>query len=223
MSRACAERGPVWAGCLVGWRIDNSAFQLSVAKSRSRAERLNDIIRDIMYLQLKYGFVLDTSWIASEDNILPDDLSRDADSGHGEEAFLAAHGTLAEFLAPGATLQRHPQAGRVVTFADHAHLAREASRFVPMRPSVQISSFSRGYQRHFSIVFKGPRSRAQLCRAATTGEPIRASMTTYCLATWWRSRRMRHSGRLCGMTIGQWHSLGYLNRLCVWHLFEAES
>jgi hypothetical protein len=123
--RACAERGPMWAGCLVDWRIDNSAFQLSVAKSRSRAERLNDIIRDIMYLQLKYGFVLDTSWIASEDNVLPDDLSRDADSGHGEEAFLAAHGTLAEFLAPGATLQRHPQAGRVVTFADHAHLARE--------------------------------------------------------------------------------------------------
>ena len=59
--RACAERGPMWAGCLVDWRIDNSAFQLSVAKSRSRAERLNDIIRDIMYLQLKYGFVLDTS------------------------------------------------------------------------------------------------------------------------------------------------------------------
>ena len=75
----------MWAGCLVDWRIDNSAFQLSVAKSRSRAERLNDIIRDIMYLQLKYGFVLDTSWIASEDNILPDDLSCDADSGHGEE------------------------------------------------------------------------------------------------------------------------------------------
>jgi len=123
--RACAERGPLWAGCLVDWRIDNSAFQLSLAKSRSRADRLNDIIRDIMYLQLKYGFVLSTSWIASEDNILPDDLSRDPASGHGEAAFLAAQDTLAEFLAPGAVLQRHPQAGRVVTFADHAHLARE--------------------------------------------------------------------------------------------------
>ena len=115
----------MWAGCLVDWRIGNSAFQLSVAKSRSRADRLNDIIRDIMYLQLKYGFVLSTSWIASEDNILPDDLSRDPASGHGEAAFLAAQDTLAEFLAPGAVLQRHPQAGRVVTFADHAHLARE--------------------------------------------------------------------------------------------------
>ena len=103
------------------WQIDNSAFQLSFAKHRSRAERLNDIIRDIIYLQLQFGFILNTSWIATEDNILPDDLSRSADSGHGEAAFLAASGA----LLPGVTLQRHPQAGRVVTFADHAHLARE--------------------------------------------------------------------------------------------------
>jgi hypothetical protein len=123
--RACAERGSCWRGYLVDWRIDNSSFQLSFAKFRSKAERLNDIIRDIIYLQLRYGFILNTSWISTEDNILPDDLSRDSAGGHGEEAFLARSDILAGFLAPGATLQRHPQAGRVVTFADHAHLARE--------------------------------------------------------------------------------------------------
>ena len=123
--RACAERGHRWGETIVPWKIDNSAFQLSFEKWRSRAQRLNDIIRDIYYLMLKYGFILDSSWLCSEDNEMPDDLSRPEDEGHGEAAFLAKHDLLAAFLEPGAVLQRHPQAGRVVTFADHEHLARE--------------------------------------------------------------------------------------------------
>jgi hypothetical protein len=123
--RALAERGSGWQGQVISWGIDNSAYQLSQAKGRSKAPRLNEICRDIFYLQLKAGCVMSTYWLASEDNLLPDHLSRSADEGHGEAAFLAATEALGGFLAPGAVLQRHPQAGRVVTFADHEHLARE--------------------------------------------------------------------------------------------------
>ncbi len=108
--RAVAERSSGWQGKIISWGIDNSAYQLSMAKGRSKATRLNDICRDIFYLQLKAGCVVSTYWLASEDNLLPDHLSRSADEGHGEAAFLAATEALGEFLAPGAVLQRHTAA-----------------------------------------------------------------------------------------------------------------
>ena len=39
-------------------------------KGRSRAERLNALIRHLFVLQVKFGFVLDTFWISTHDNYL---------------------------------------------------------------------------------------------------------------------------------------------------------
>ena len=116
LRRACSERGAKWKGMQLPWGIDNSAFQLSQVKGRSRAERLNEILRDIFMLQMQFGFVILSYWLCSEDNLLGDHLSRPEEDGHGEPAFLAEESALAAFLEPGAILQRHPHRGRVATF-----------------------------------------------------------------------------------------------------------
>ena len=67
---------PRWRGCVVEFWIDNSAFQKSGAKGRSRAQRLNDLLRELFVLMVQYGFVIAWMWISTHDNINADHLSR---------------------------------------------------------------------------------------------------------------------------------------------------
>ena len=53
--RACMERGETWRGMLVPFGIDNSAFQASAAKGRSRAPRLNYHVRKLFSEQIMKG------------------------------------------------------------------------------------------------------------------------------------------------------------------------
>ena len=74
---ACVERlAHKWRGCVVDFFIDNSAFLQSGAKGRSRAKRLNDLLRELFGLMIKFGFVIAWTWIATDDNVNADHLSR---------------------------------------------------------------------------------------------------------------------------------------------------
>ena len=74
---ACVERlASRWRGCVVDFFIDNSAFLQSGAKGRSRANRLNDLLRELFGLMIKFGFVIAWTWIATDDNVNADHLSR---------------------------------------------------------------------------------------------------------------------------------------------------
>ena len=54
---ACVERlASRWRGCVVTFFIDNSAFMQSGKKGRSRANRLNDLLRELFGLMIKFGF-----------------------------------------------------------------------------------------------------------------------------------------------------------------------
>ena len=99
-----------WRRQMIPFGIDNMAFQRSEARGRSRATRLNDLLKTLFVLQIRYDFVLSSYWLASEANGLADDLSRDRES-----AFLASVFS-SGFLAPGASLRRHPESGAVRTF-----------------------------------------------------------------------------------------------------------
>jgi len=70
------EMGPHWRNRLVPFGIDNSAFQLSLSKSSSKAPRLNYLIRKLFVVQLKFQCVIQSFWLASEDNVESDHLSR---------------------------------------------------------------------------------------------------------------------------------------------------
>ena len=74
---ACVERlASKWRGCVVTFFIDNSAFMQSGKKGRSRANRLNDLLRELFGLMIKFGFVIAWTWIATDDNVNADHLSR---------------------------------------------------------------------------------------------------------------------------------------------------
>jgi hypothetical protein len=107
--RACETMGPLWRGCIVPFGIDNTVIERSVAKGRSGVERLNELMKHLFILQVKYGFILAPFRISSADNYLADALSRD-----GEDMFLSlVH--VDEFLSDTARpIRRMPDAGRVV-------------------------------------------------------------------------------------------------------------
>ena len=118
VKRACAAEGYRWRGKLVPFGIDNSAFQQSLDKGRSKAPRLNDVLRGTFVMQIQDGYILAPFWISSEDNFLADHLSRDR-----EADFLALVG---DHLVDGAVPTPRPDLGRVVTFADRDY--HEAAR-----------------------------------------------------------------------------------------------
>ena len=53
-----------------------ASFQKSGAKGRSKAHRLNDLLRELLGLMIKFGFVITWTWIATEENVDADHLSR---------------------------------------------------------------------------------------------------------------------------------------------------
>lgn len=96
--------GPQWTGSIVRVHIDNQAFQASAAKGWSHADRLNELLRELLYLTVKYSCILSYNWISTHDNVLADPLSR-----FDEQLFLErAHGVGSPVGGP---LKRHPDAG----------------------------------------------------------------------------------------------------------------
>ena len=96
-----------WSHCMVPFGLDNMSFQRSERRGRSRATRLNDLIKSLFVKQVRGNFILDTFWLSSEDNALADDLSRGR-----EHEFLARAAALGAWL-PGVVPRRHPRSGEV--------------------------------------------------------------------------------------------------------------
>ena len=111
--RACMERGETWRGMLVPFGIDNSAFQASAAKGRSRAPRLNYHLRKLFSEQIMKGYILQPYWLSSEDNYLADHLSRGR-----VQAFLDALPGSGLVSVSKYACQFHPDAGRKVVLDD---------------------------------------------------------------------------------------------------------
>ena len=82
--RAARHLGSRWSKSRVPIYIDNSAFQLSFRKGRSRVERLNTILRDLHLIAVEYDCVFVPIWISTHDNIGADALSRSAWSAFDE-------------------------------------------------------------------------------------------------------------------------------------------
>ena len=103
---AVRDLGPRWSHKVVRFSIDNQAFQRSAVKGWSHAGRLSTLIRELFYLSLRFGCILEFEWISTLDNVYADALSREG----GHPRFLAliqAH----RFLLPGAVLLRDPRSG----------------------------------------------------------------------------------------------------------------
>ena len=88
--RAAIDCGESWRGRRVPIYIDNTSFQLSLAKGWSRAPRLTRIIKRLYALSAKHDFVLVPIRIASEDNVGADALSRGDYSRYLEWASVLA-------------------------------------------------------------------------------------------------------------------------------------
>ena len=56
--------------------IDNTAFCYSLRKGRSKADRLNEILRELFLISIKYECVFEPHWISTHDNVGADALSR---------------------------------------------------------------------------------------------------------------------------------------------------
>ena len=81
--RAVTSLGEQLRGHRVPLYIDNSAFQLSMRKGWSKAERLTEIIKKLTELSLKHDCYFVPIWISTHDNIGADALSRlDLDRFH---------------------------------------------------------------------------------------------------------------------------------------------
>ena len=74
--RAAKALGSSWKGHRVPLYIDSKSFQLSLAKGRYTAERLNCIIRQLFELSVNMDCVLVPIWLSTLDNIGADALSR---------------------------------------------------------------------------------------------------------------------------------------------------
>lgn len=101
----CVEdNGHLWDGKIVRFHIDNSAFQASAMKGWSHAERLNELLRELLYLTVKHNCILSYNWISTHLNLLADALSR-----FDEPLFLERCG--ADDSPIHGPLVRHPDAG----------------------------------------------------------------------------------------------------------------
>ena len=104
----CAEDlGPGWFRCVVPIFLDNTAFERSATKGRSRAERLNDLLRRLFALSLKYECIFEFHWLSTHVNKHADALSRE----DGEQWFLD-HVYEDGIWLPGPA-RRHPLSGHV--------------------------------------------------------------------------------------------------------------
>jgi hypothetical protein len=96
-----------WKNKVVRLGIDSMAFQRSLAKFRSKAPRLNTLVRELFALQVQGQFILDSFWLSSEDNLLADHLSRNREYEFLMEAVPSG------FWSVGTLPLRYEGAGRV--------------------------------------------------------------------------------------------------------------
>lgn len=99
--RAVKALGHKWHRKRVPIFIDNSAFQLSFVKGRSRSEELNTILRELFALSVEFECIFEPHWISTHLNIQADALSR----GQLERFFESAD----EFPFPRERLRRGSQ------------------------------------------------------------------------------------------------------------------
>ena len=74
--RAATALGHLWKTHRVPFYIDSSSFQLSFVKGRSKAERLNTILRQLYELSVSLDCIFVPIWISTHLNIGADALSR---------------------------------------------------------------------------------------------------------------------------------------------------
>ena len=85
--RAAKALAGRWKHKRVPFFIDNTAFQLSFKKGRSKAPELNTILRQLFLISSKYDCLFVPQWISTKDNICADALSR----GKLQRFFAAAN------------------------------------------------------------------------------------------------------------------------------------
>jgi hypothetical protein len=100
--------GNHWRGFIIPVYVDNSAFQQSGKKGWSKAERLNDLLKQVFQFSVHWGCVFMFYWISTHDNVLADALSRP----ETPRSFLE-HPQLREFVPHGVELKPHPSCGTI--------------------------------------------------------------------------------------------------------------
>ena len=167
--RAIEELGHLWYGCIVTFRVDNTAFQKSARKGRSRVDRLNDLVREIFHLCIKFNCVVLFEWISSEDNLLADHLSRDR-----ELDFLAAVFAVG-FWVTTVKVRRHRCAGdrRVLPeFRGRVDFSAQRPFDPDERPSLEVEARRRSdeHDGSFEVIFGESTYReARFCSVCFTG------------------------------------------------------
>ena len=159
----------MWYGCIVTFKVDNTAFQKSAQKGRSRVERLNDLVREIFHLCIKFNCVILFEWISSEDNLLADHLSRDR-----ELDFLGAVFAVG-FWSVAIAVRRHREAGdkRVLPEVRGRVDFSDQRPFDPdLRPALEDEARRRASEMDgsFEVLFRGTSYReARFCNVCFTG------------------------------------------------------
>ena len=74
--RAARDLAPNWSRKKVPFYIDNSAFQLSFKKGRSKSPELNNVLRELFWISCKFDCIFVPRWISTDRNVLADALSR---------------------------------------------------------------------------------------------------------------------------------------------------
>ena len=104
----CAEDlGRGWYRCVVPIYLDNTAFERSATKGRSKAERLNELLRRLFALSLTYECIFEFHWLSTHVNKHADALSRE-----DGEAWFLDHVYVDGIWLPGPA-RRHPLSGFV--------------------------------------------------------------------------------------------------------------
>ncbi len=106
---AAEDMSEQWRGCKVPFGVDNMSFEKSAAKGRSKAERLNVLIRELFALMLKFHFIIEFYWLSSEANFLADHLSRDRLAEFLNDVYSSGFWTISTPCLP------HSQSGTVRT------------------------------------------------------------------------------------------------------------
>ena len=182
---ACQRMAHLWSGCIVSIFCDNKAFEQSAAKGRSRVSRLNDLVKEIFLLMVKYRFVVDWNWISTHDNVGADHLSRNR-----EEAFITSayatecwsadtvpirlegagrHRALPE--KRGVIDDAEPKSASEESTTPASTLNKDAKAFVPANPVVTTSDIECAdfVQRALAADFSGPKPRPAVPRARRGG------------------------------------------------------
>ena len=177
------SQGPTWAGKLVRYKMDNQAFQKSAVKGRSRAERLNLLLKRLFVLQILHNCLMLFGWVSSEDNEMADLLSREG----GIDRFLEAV-TRRAFVDDPALLQAMPGAGRVRNLDMSAPFSVADMVLIAARAQAPID------MRWLSRILP-----AVVClQAAVRGWLMRRAQTRA------RDKKLEHSLENFGAFIGRW-------------------